>query len=142
MKREAVAESAHRSDIGRGAGPGLDLFPQSQNVDVDGTSGDGSTVAPNGVQKLVAAEHGAWPGHQELKELELGGRERYGQLGVRAQAGADLHDVGVREHDVEDDQIGLFTPAQFDGAAEARGTAIFLPRAWPCPQGGRATSGS
>ena len=38
------------------------------------------------------------------------------QLGMRADGLADFQAVGIRQHDVENDQVGLFAAAEIDGA--------------------------
>ena len=39
-----------------------------------------------------------------------------GQIGIFANSLADIQPVGIRQHDVEQDEIGPHLPAEFDGA--------------------------
>ena len=43
------------------------------------------------------------------------------ELGMRANGLADLQAVGIREHDVQNDEVGLFTAAEIDGALAGPG---------------------
>src|SRR5580704_10868993 len=87
---EAIPSTAHGFKIARRLGVSLDLFANPANVNVDRARGDKASVAPHGVQQMVAAEDPARMAGQIVQKAELGGRRR-DQLAVHPE----LHRAGV-----------------------------------------------
>jgi hypothetical protein len=72
---ETIAKSAHRDQELRLVGLFFDLFTQTAHVDVDGPRGYEALLAPDFVEKLVAAVGVAGVGEEEIEQAELGGSE-------------------------------------------------------------------
>jgi len=70
---EAVTGAAHRLKIARVLRVGFDFFADAADVDVDGTRGDVGSVAPDGVEKMIAGKNAAEVAGEVIQQAKFGG---------------------------------------------------------------------
>ena len=70
---EAVAGAAHGFQIARVLRVGLDFFADAADIDIDRTRSDVGRVAPDGVEKMIAAEDASFMAGKVIEQAELGG---------------------------------------------------------------------
>src|SRR5581483_4331318 len=70
---KAVAEAPDGANQQRIRWIGFNLLAQAKDVDVDRAVSYRSIVTPDCIEELLAAEHDAWPVHQEFEQPEFGG---------------------------------------------------------------------
>jgi hypothetical protein len=87
---EPVSSASHGLKITRIFGINFDLLTDSADVNVNGTRSDEPGIAPNGIEKMVAAKDSAWVAGEVIEEPEFGGRG-----GRQFAAHLQLHGVGV-----------------------------------------------
>src|SRR4051794_17478522 len=91
---ELVAQPAHRDEVLRLAGVGLDLGPQPLHVDVEGLGVADVVGAPDAVDELAAGEHPSGVAQEHLEELELLERQPLGGAVDRDHVPLDVHAHG------------------------------------------------
>src|ERR1700686_2409316 len=68
---ETVAGAAHGLEIARVLGVGLDFLADAADVDVDRARSDVGGVAPDGVKKVIAAEHASLVAREIIEQAEF-----------------------------------------------------------------------
>lgn len=89
---EAIAGATHGLKVTRILGIGFDFFPNAANVDIDGSRGHVGGIAPDGIEKVIAAEDAALVTGEIIEQAELGsgGRDHTATNGKRHGGGIDL----------------------------------------------------
>ena len=70
---EAVAGAAHGFEVARVFRVGLDFFADAANVNVDRARGHVRSVAPDGIEKMIAGKNAAEVAGKIIEQAELGG---------------------------------------------------------------------
>src|SRR5579863_8556787 len=111
---EAVAEASNGADQAWIGGVGLNFLAQAQDVDLHCAVGHRAVVAPDCVQKLLAAIHHARAAHQKIQQAEFrGGQGNFGAMPQYAATGA-IQLQGSRANGA--DRHGLATELVLDAS--------------------------